>query len=74
MSRILRPLFVVLLIAGGLAACGKRGHLDPPPSETRTSRDGQAGEAATTRNSAGRIKRVPITAPKRELLIDRILD
>ena len=76
MSSTLRLSLVLMLLAGGLAACGKRGQLEPPPSQQQASTQGgpdaKAGETAAP-TKLGK-KRVPITAPKRDLLIDAILD
>ncbi len=74
MNRTLRLSLVVLLMAGGLAACGKRGQLDPPPAQKQAAEPGVATPAASETSRAGRTRRVPLTAPKRDLLIDRILD
>ena len=80
MSRPVRLAFVMILLAGGLAACGKRGPLEPPPgSEAARPNQEQAGAATTGARPAGETriggnKRVPITPPKRDLLIDRLLD
>ena len=76
MSSTLRLSLVLMLLAGGLAACGKRGQLEPPPSQKQAAAE-NAPEAKTGETAAptklGK-KRVPITAPKRDLLIDAILD
>lgn len=84
MSRTLRLSLVLMLMAGGLAACGKRGQLEPPPSPKQAAEDGsapsaktgdsKAGEANAGQTKLGGKKRIPITPPKRELFIDRILD
>jgi predicted small lipoprotein YifL len=66
MPRPLRLVLVVAVVAFGLSGCGKRGHLDPPPDE-----NGKAVKGAQTKS--GGTKRVPITAPKRDLAIDWIL-
>lgn len=96
MSRMLRLSLVLLLTAGGLAACGKRGPLEPPggreaakqqqqaeakaadsKAADRKAGDGKAGDGKTgdqaTPKTGGR-KRIPITAPKRDLPIDFILE
>lgn len=65
MPRFLRLSLVALLAAGLLTACGKRGALDPSPGATEQKED---------KSSSGLNKRTPITAPKRDLLIDRLLD
>lgn len=76
MSSTLRLSLVLMLIAGGLAACGKRGQLEPPPSQKQAAAenapDAKAGDAATP-TKLGK-KRIPITAPKRDLIIDAILE
>jgi predicted small lipoprotein YifL len=64
---------VVALLAGTmLSACGKRGALDAPPglepAPQPTAAPGAPGAAAS------RPKRTPITPPKRDLFIDRLLD
>lgn len=79
MSRTLRLSLVLMLMAGGLAACGKRGQLEPPPSQKQAAEESAAPSAKTGDNKAGETKlggkkRIPITPPKRELFIDRILD
>lgn len=85
MSRTLRLSLVLMLMAGGLAACGKRGQLEPPPSQKQTAEeaaktgdsktgDSKAGETNAGQTKLGGKKRIPITPPKRELFIDRILD
>jgi predicted small lipoprotein YifL len=74
MPRLIRLSLIALLAAGGLAACGKRGQLDPPPAaepQQKAEPQSGAGEGSTSRT--GR-KRIPITAPKRELFIDGLLD
>lgn len=76
MFRSLRFSLVLVVAAGALAACGKRGQLDPPPSQTREA-DAKSGAATSDQPGQTRIgarKRVPITPPKRDLLIDGILD
>lgn len=86
MSRMLRLSLVLLLTAGGLAACGKRGPLEPPggreaakqqqQAEAKTADqkagDGKAGDNAAPK--AGGKKRIPITPPKRDLPIDILLE
>lgn len=88
MSRTLRLSLILMLMAGGLAACGKRGQLEPPPSQKQASEesdsaapaakakagDSKAGETNAGQTKLGGKKRIPITPPKRELFIDRILD
>ena len=66
MPRLARLTLVITVLALGLSACGKRGHLEPPPSET-----GASAKGAQTKT--GGTKRVPITPPKRDLAIDWIL-
>jgi len=55
-------------LAFGLAACGKRGHLEPPPAENG------APQEKASQTKLGGAKRAPIKAPKRDLPIDWILD
>lgn len=91
MSRTLRLSLVLMLMAGGLAACGKRGQLEPPPSQKQAAEESEraavpaktgdnktgnskAGETNAGQTKLGGKKRIPITPPKRELFIDRILD
>lgn len=86
MSRTLRLSLVLMLMAAGLAACGKRGQLEPPPSQKQAAEesertaapakagDSKAGETNAGQTKLGGKKRIPITPPKRELFIDRILD
>lgn len=83
MSRI-ASLSLVLLLSLGLSACGKRGPLEPPPAQQEAARAAkqeakaqQGGEPAAEtsgQTKLGSKKRVPITAPKRDLFIDGILD
>jgi predicted small lipoprotein YifL len=88
MFRTLRLSLVLMLIAGGLAACGKRGPLEPPPSQKQAAEEARANESKANEGKPGEAKagetgasptklgkkRIPITAPKRDLLIDAILD
>ncbi|HRE20230.1 MAG TPA: hypothetical protein PKW21_04260 [Rhabdaerophilum sp.] len=67
MPRIARLALVVTVLAFGLAACGKRGHLEPPPAENGAPQE-KAGQT-----KLGGAKRTPIKAPKRDLAIDWIL-
>jgi predicted small lipoprotein YifL len=61
--------FSVLLI--GVSACGRRGNLEPPPSPS-TPQTGASEAADPTKVTP---RRPPaITAPKRELFIDPLLD
>jgi predicted small lipoprotein YifL len=61
------------LLALVLTGCGKRGQLDPPPDAEPPAKS-QAEQTATGREALTRPKRVPITAPKRDLPIDFLLD
>lgn len=79
-SGLARLLIVSTLLAGGLAACGKRGPLEPPPgSEAARPKQEQTAAGAEDGRAPGETrlggtKRTPITPPKRDLFIDRILD
>ena len=68
MPRIARLALVVTVLAIGLAACGKRGHLEPPPAENG------APQEKASQTKLGGAKRAPIKAPKRDLPIDWILE
>jgi len=59
---------LVLVCAFALSACGKRGPLDAPPGLEKPKTE--AGEE----KGGIKPKRTPITAPKRDLLIDSILE
>ena len=76
MLRTVRLSLVLMLIAGGLAACGKRGQLEPPGSQKQAAEDGTPAPANDTANQTklGGKKRIPIVAPKRDLPIDFILE
>jgi predicted small lipoprotein YifL len=69
-STLLRVSIVALLAGSVLAACGKRGDLDPPPSATPAPK----AEGAAPGQPGTKPKRAPITVPKRDLFIDRLLD
>jgi predicted small lipoprotein YifL len=73
MPRLIR-LSLVLGLALGLAACGKRGQLDAPPSQSQASQAQQGVIGADGQVRTQRPKRTPIVAPKRELFIDALLD
>lgn len=68
-----RLVLIALLAASLLVGCGKRGQLDPPPVAEPPPKS-QADQTATGREALTRPKRVPITAPKRDLPIDFLLD
>jgi predicted small lipoprotein YifL len=80
MTSLLRLTFVSFLAIGTLTACGKRGHLEPPPGSQQAASGEQkaAGAAQPGQNTGqtrlGGSKRTPITPPKRDLIIDGILD
>lgn len=81
MPRFARFLLVSTLLVTGLTACGKRGPLEPPPGseaarpkQEQTAATGAADERRPGETRLGGSKRTPITPPKRELLIDRLLD
>lgn len=80
MNRVLRSSLVVFLLAGGLAACGKRGHLEPPPGTPAAApaqtapAQGQTTAPGAGQTKLGGSKRTPIVPPKRDLVIDRLLD
>ena len=66
MPRLIRFAVVAALAAGILAGCGKRGALEPAETPQAQPDNAQPGGIRT--------KRVPITAPKRDLVIERLLD
>lgn len=70
LPRALRIAAVCLIAGFGLAACGKRGQLDPPPDAPKAA----PATGAEATNKVGGRKKTPITAPKRDLPIDWILD
>jgi len=66
-------ILVVALAAGMLlTACGRRGPLEPPPGPAPTAAEGTNPDA--TARDGLRNKRTPILPPKRDLVIDRLLD
>lgn len=66
-------LALVAILAGGLlTACGKRGQLEPPPGSTPAQPQQTTGTGSSAEGLKS--KRTPITAPKRALPIDFILD
>lgn len=69
-----RMKFLVVALAAGtlLAACGKRGQLEPPPGSAAAPAE-SAGSETNARDGL-RPKRTPILPPKRDLFIDRLLD
>ncbi|MCA0401891.1 MAG: hypothetical protein LCH38_13865 [Proteobacteria bacterium] len=73
MPRLLRIAFVTFLATGALTACGKRGHLEPPPAQKADSGEANAGDRPA-QTKLGGAKRTPITPPKRDLIIDGILE
>ena len=72
MISLLRFTFLALMASSLLTACGKRGHLDPPPGAEKQNAAPMSED--DQKNEAGKPKRTPIVAPKRDLLIDRILE
>jgi predicted small lipoprotein YifL len=68
-SRI-KILMIALLASSVLAACGKRGNLDAPPTAEQIER--ARNPDGTYRRPEG--TRGPIQGPKRSLPIDFILD
>lgn len=68
-SRI-KMLVVILLAGGALAACGKRGALEAPPTAEQIER--ARNPDGTYRRPEG--TRGPIPKPQRSLPIDFILD
>lgn len=86
MPRLL-PLSLAFALCLGVAACGKRGPLEPPPGQTQAreaakaeakakeaAESGLPGETQPAATKLGTKKRVPITPPKRDLIIDGILE
>ncbi|CAN1550276.1 hypothetical protein MCEMSEM23_02147 [Rhabdaerophilaceae bacterium] len=70
---LLTRIAILALLAGGLlTACGKRGQLEPPPGSTSAAPEQAQGSGSSAEGLKGR--RTPITAPKRALPIDFILD
>lgn len=74
MLRTLRLSLVLMLMAGGLAACGKRGQLEPPGGQKQGVEDATPASDTAGQTKIGGKKRIPITAPKRDLPIDFILE
>lgn len=74
MPRTFRLTLALLLIAGGLTACGKRGQLEPPSAQKQAQEEGAPGDSKAGETRAGGRKRIPITPPKRDLFIDGILE
>lgn len=68
MPRISRLAFIAFVAVGLLSACGKRGLLEPPPSQA------EANNPEGEKRQDGNRKRVPIVPPKRDLPIDWILE
>ena len=88
MLKAFRLAITLVAIVGGVAACGKRGVLEPPsgatPSQASAAQSAapaagaepaKAGAPPAHRQTRiGGNKRVPLTAPKRDLPIDWILE
>ncbi|OYU46946.1 MAG: hypothetical protein CFE31_19080 [Rhizobiales bacterium PAR1] len=78
MRRTVRLSLVLMLIAGGLGACGKRGQLEPPGGQKQATGEAvpaSTGDTTTAgQTKLGGKKRIPIVAPKRDLPIDFILE
>lgn len=72
MRPTVRLMLLTLALAGGLAACGKRGQLEAPPGSSVAPKAEAAG--GTDAKSGIKPKRTPIVPPKRDLFIDRLLD
>lgn len=72
MPPLFRFMLVGIICAGLLGGCGRRGQLEPPPGAPKASPEA-AGEGSAPRSSVAP-KRVPITPPKRDLVIDAILE
>lgn len=69
-SSQIKILVVAVLASGPLAACGKRGALEAPPTQEQIDR--ARNPDGTPRRPEG--TRGPIQPPKRSLPIDFILD
>lgn len=74
MVRIVRLSLLVLLAGAVLAGCGKRGQLEPPPSQTAAQKQAEDQKPEGEKKQEGARKRVPIVPPKRDLPIDWILE
>lgn len=72
-ATLLRISLVALLAGSVLAACGKRGQLDAPPDAAPAPKAEAAAPGAGGQQGV-KPKRTPITPPKRDLFIDRLLD
>lgn len=75
-ATLLRISLVALLAGSVLTACGKRGQLDAPPDAAPAPKAAPAEGAAPAAGGQQGVKpkRTPITPPKRDLFIDRLLD
>jgi predicted small lipoprotein YifL len=75
----LRRLAVLALIAGAMAACGRKGALEPSPSAAAqpAAQEGEekAAAPATAGHSAFRAKQpAPVLPPKTPSILDPILE
>lgn len=72
-ATLLRVSIVALLAGSVLTACGKRGQLDAPPGSGSAPKADDANPQAGAQQGL-KPKRTPIVPPKRDLIIDRLLD
>ncbi|MFI5014021.1 MAG: lipoprotein [Hyphomicrobiales bacterium] len=61
LATYLRQLAILVLIAGALTACGRKGSLEPPPSASATKSPG--AQAAQTAADADEEKQQQASAP-----------
>ncbi len=60
----------LIVLAGGLSACGKRGPLDPPPATKTTA---QASEAAAEDGTVIEERKKPAEQPHEPFILDVLL-
>lgn len=68
-----RRLILLAALVPGLAACGRRGALEPPPDASVAAPSAVAPGIAVAGPLKGRKKRVPITPPNTPFILDPIL-